>query len=260
MTNDFLWRHLIELPYARSILRAVEARLYQGIALPRPIMDVGCGDGHFASVAFEEPIDVGIDPHRPSLLEAARRGSHRWLLQSEGTRLPLNDSSLSSAFSNSVLEHLPNLDGVLAEVARVLRTGAPFIFTVPNPGYRTELSFPQFLGRIGQKRAAEAYADFFMWMSRTKNLFYEDEWGRRLARAGFAVERTHRYFSPSALHALEWGHYFGLPCLLPRWTLRRWIIAPYRWNLVLTERLMRRYYLEIPSEAGTYSFYLARKQ
>jgi SAM-dependent methyltransferase len=257
--KDFLWLHLRELPYFRSILRAVEARFYQGLDLPRPILDVGCGDGHFASVTFESRIDVGVDLHLPSLREAGRRGVYSLLLDSDGTRLPLRSGSLGSAFSNSVLEHLPDLDGVLAEIGRALRPGAPLFFTVPNPGYRTELSFPRFLASLGLRRAARGYQDYFMWMSRTRNMMYEPEWTERLARAGLVVERTARYFSPAALHALEWGHYLGAPSLLARWLTGRWILAPRRWNLWLTERLTRRYYLEMPCPDGTYSYYFARK-
>ncbi len=260
MTKDFLWLHLREIPYFRSILRAVEARFYQDIDLAHPRLDVGCGDGHFASVAFDGPVDVGVDLHRPSLRKASRRECYRSLLQADGTHAPLGDDSIASGFSNSVLEHMPGLDRVLVEVGRVLRRGAPFVFTVPNPGYRNELSFPRFLEGLGLRRAAKAYANYFMWMSRTRNVFYEEEWARRLDQAGLDVERTERYFSPSALHALEWGHYLGAPCLLPHWLIGKWIVAPYHWNLVLTERLMRRYYQEIPSEKGTYSFYLARKR
>jgi SAM-dependent methyltransferase len=257
--KDFLWLHLRELPYFRAILRAVEARFYQGLDLPRPILDVGCGDGHFASVTFESRIDIGVDLHLPSLREAGGRGVYHLLLDSDGTRLPLRSESLGSAFSNSVLEHLPDLDGVLAEISRALKPGAPLFFTVPNPGYRTELSFPRFLASLGLRRAARGYQNYFMWMSRTRNMMYEPEWTERLARAGLAVERTARYFSPAALQALEWGHYFGAPSLLARWLTGRWILVPRRWNLWLTERLTRRYYLEMLCPDGTYSYYLARK-
>lgn len=257
--RDYLWLHLRELPYFRSILRSVEARFYQGLELPRPILDVGCGDGHFAAVTFESPIDIGVDLHLPSLREAGRRGVYRMLLDANGTRLPLRTDSLGSAFSNSVLEHLPDLDGVLAEIARALKPGAPLFFTVPNPGYRTELSLPRALAALGLRRMASAYQDYFMWMSRTRNMLYEPEWAERLARVGLTVERTARYFSPAALHALEWGHYLGAPSLITRWLTRRWIVAPHRWNLWLTERMTRRYYLEMPGPEGTYSYYLARK-
>ncbi|MEJ2607302.1 MAG: hypothetical protein P8Z41_11590 [Anaerolineales bacterium] len=63
MEKDFLGAHLRELPYFRSILRAVEAELFQGVELAHPILDVGCGDGHFASGALDQAIDWGIDLH-----------------------------------------------------------------------------------------------------------------------------------------------------------------------------------------------------
>lgn len=259
MKKDYLWLNLRELPYFRATLRSVEARLMSEVELPGPILDVGSGDGHFASVTYDHRLDIGIDPAIRPLLEARQRAAYRLLIQADGVRLPFGTASFGSAISNSVLEHIPPLDPVLAEVGRVLKPGAPFAFTVPNPGYRTELSLPRFLSRIGLRSLARRYEDWFMWMSRTKNLLYEQGWKEKLAAAGFVIERTLRYFSPSALHSLEWGHYFGVPCFLPRLMTGRWILAPQKWNLALTDRVVRKYYLEGPLEVGTYSFYLARR-
>ena len=36
----------------------------------RKVLDVGCGDGHFASVTFDQPLDVGIDPWAAPLRHA----------------------------------------------------------------------------------------------------------------------------------------------------------------------------------------------
>jgi SAM-dependent methyltransferase len=259
MTQDLLWLHVRELPYFRATLRAVEARLMQAVELPGPVLDLGCGDGHFASVAFPRRLDVGVDPAPKALREAHGRGAYRLLVQAQGARLPYPQEAFGSAVSNSVLEHVPQLDDALAELGRVLKPGAPLVFTVPNPGYRSELSLPRALRRLGLDRLGKAYQDWFMWMSRTVNLLNETEWEQRLVGAGFVLERSLRYFSPAALRALEWGHYFGAPCLLARWTTGRWILWPSRWNLGLTDRLVRRYYLEPPSEEGTYTFFLARK-
>ena len=49
--DDLLWRNLKELPAFRGLLRAVEARFYQDLPLPEPVLDLGSGDAHFASVA-----------------------------------------------------------------------------------------------------------------------------------------------------------------------------------------------------------------
>ena len=260
MTRDFLWLHLRDLPYFRATLRAVEARLMQEVELSAPVLDLGSGDGHFASVTFERPLDVGIDPEARATQEALRRKGHRLLALANGARLPHPSGFFASAISNSVLEHVDGLDEVLAEVGRVLRPGAPFAFTVPNTGYSRELSLPKQLSRLGLRSLGDAYDAWFMRMSRTKNLFDEDEWLRRLAQAGFIIQRTQRYFSPAALRMLEWGHYFGGPCLLPRVLTGRWILAPTRWNLWLTERLVRRYYHEPLSDDGTYTFYVACRQ
>jgi SAM-dependent methyltransferase len=260
VSKDFIWPHILALPYFRSLLRSVEAEFYQDIDLPRPVLDVGAGDGHFASVVLPRPLDVGFDPHLPSLREAQRRGCYRMLVTAGGHRMPFADASFASAFSNSVLEHIPGVEGVLSEVGRVLRPGAPFLFTVPNDAFPSSLSVSASLRRWGAIRLARRYQEFFVRISRHHNMFDEQGWGDRLAEAGMEVVRTFRYFSPTAMHAMEWGHYFGAPCLLPRVLAGRWILAPYRWNLWLTDRIVRRYHDPSPRPDGAYSCYLARKR
>lgn len=259
MGKDLLWLHLRDLPYFRAMLRAVEASFYQDQVFPPPVLDVGCGDGHFTEVAFDKPIDIGIDPDLGIMREAQSRQVYRCLLQADGAKIPLPDASVGSAFSNSVLEHIPHLDQVLLEIGRVLKPGAPFLFTVPNPGYRTELSVPEVLERVGFGKLGHSYEDWFMRMSRTIHLEDEEGWKHKLQSAGMHIEQHFDYFSPGALRALEWGHYFGAPCLLPHKLFGRWILAPYRWNLALTERFVRRYYDVLPRQDGTYSYYLVRR-
>lgn len=257
--TDFLWPQILALPYFRGMLRAVEARLMHDVPLPPPVLDIGCGDGHFASVTYEQKIDVGIDPDHASLREAKGRGAYRLLVQASGDQLPFAEASFASSISNSVLEHVSNLAGVLAEIGRVLKPGGPFAITVPNPGYRSELSVPRFLSRVRLDRFSRGYRNWFMRMSRTWNLFDEAGWELLFKGAGLEIERSERYFSPAALRALEWGHYFGAPTIIPRLLTGRWILVPSRWNLLLTEKFTRRYYLEAPSSQGTYTFYLAFK-
>ena len=260
MSEDILWRNLLEIPYFRSILRAVESRLVQQIHLPEPVLDLGCGDGHFASVTYAHALDVGLDPDLQPIREAKPRRVYRMLIQADGALAPFARETFSSALSNSVLEHIPHLDSVLQDLARVLKPDAPFVFTVPNPGYERMLSVAMFMEKVKLPSFAKVYRDWFNNMSRTINLFYEEEWESRLNRAGFDLIETKRYFSPSALHALEWGHYFGAPCLLARLLSGRWILVPKKWNLWLTERLVRQYAEEAPMDDGTYNFYLSRRR
>ena len=256
--KDFLWLNLRDLPYFRAMLRAVEAEFYQQFELSSPTLDLGCGDGHFASITFDDKLDVGLDPGSSSLIQAARYGGYRSLVQADGGCMPFPDGHFASALSNSVLEHIPHVSLVLAELGRVLKPGAPLIFCVPNPRYLTELSVPGLLRRIGLGRLGQAYTGWFRRMSRVEHAVWPDVWQKWLEKAGFQLEKWWHYFSPQAMRTLEWGHYFGAPTLLPHAVSRHWIIAPWRWNLFFTERLVRRHALAQPDDQGTFTFYVAR--
>ena len=259
MPQDFLWSQISELPYFRGTLRAVEARWMNAVPLEEPVLDIGSGDGHFASVVFDIKLDVGIDPDRSVMKSAQEYDGYKSLVQSDGARLPFADNTYSSAVSNSVLEHIPHLDSVLKDVGRVLKPGALFAFTVPNPGYRTELSIPRLLRGIGLRGAARWYTNWFMKVTRTVNLLDRKGWEKKLAEAGFTIEQYFHYFSPQALAMLEWGHYLGAPCVAAKLLTGKWILVSKPWNLRLTRKYTEKFYTENPLENGTYSFYLARK-
>jgi glycosyltransferase involved in cell wall biosynthesis/ubiquinone/menaquinone biosynthesis C-methylase UbiE len=258
--RDLLWLHLRDLPYFRCISRTVEAKFFQDLPLPAPTLDVGCGDGHFASVTFERPIEVGLDPWSGPIHEAKTRHAYHSLVQADGGKMPIPDGYFASALSNSVLEHIPHIDSVLAETARVLQPGAPFIFSVPNPAYLTELSIAGILKRLGQNRLAERYTEWFRVMSRVQHADGPEVWDARLQQAGFELERYWHYLPPSAFHMLELGHYFGAPSLLPHTLIGRWLWAPTRWNLWLTDKLIRPYTEAIEAADGTFTFFIARRK
>ena len=258
--KDYLWLHLRDLPYFRSLVRAVEARFYEQIELPRPVLDVGCGDGHFASVTFEQPLDVGIDPWAGPVRQASSRGGYHAVIRGDGGQMPFPDQTFASAVSNSVLEHIPHVEAVLADTARVLKTGAPFVFCVPNHNFLSSLSVSNTLDKLGLRGLGNAYRRFFDRISRHQHCDPPEVWQPRLERAGFRLERWWHYFPPRALHVVEWGHYFGLPSLVSHVLTRRWILAPTRWNLALTRRLVQPHYDADPvCPDGVYSFYIARK-
>jgi SAM-dependent methyltransferase len=267
MTDDLLWRHIKELPAFRGLLRAVEARFYvdgfplssQGLPLPRPVLDVGCGDGHFASVTFDAPLDAGLDPWWGPLTEARDRRAYRTLAQADGARMPYPADFFASAVSNSVLEHIPDVDAVLAEVARALRPGAPFYFCVPSDRFLPLLSIGRALDRLHLRPLAGAYRRFFNRVCRHHHSDGAATWRTRLKRAGLTLDHWWPYFSRSALAALEWGHYLGLPSLVAKKLTGRWILWPSRANLWLTDRLLRRYYQEPLPDEGAYVFFVAHK-
>jgi ubiquinone/menaquinone biosynthesis C-methylase UbiE len=132
------------------LLRAVEARFYQHITLPGPILDVGCGDGHFAQMTFDEPLAVGTDPWWGPLQKAQASGMYQTVLQGMGDYQPFPDHHFGSAISNSVLEHIPDIQAVLNETSRVLQPGAPCVITMPSHYFTEYLGGADFLTSLGQ--------------------------------------------------------------------------------------------------------------
>ena len=265
--DDLLWRHLRDLPAFRALLRAVEASFYGDLPLPRPVLDLGCGDGHFASVAFDGPLEAGFDPWWGPLTEASRRRTYHLLAQAAGARMPYPDDFFATLVSNSVLEHIPHVQPVLAEAARVLQPGGRFYFCVPGPDLISFLSIGRALDRLGLHPLGKAYRRFFNHISRHHHCDGAEVWMRRLEMAGLHGVRWWSYFPRRALVALEWGHYLGLPSLVCKKLTGRWVLWPSRPNLWFTEQLVRPLYEEALSPdgatnhqgTGAYLFFVARK-
>lgn len=258
--EDFFWKNLRDLPYFRALLRAVEARFYQDFKYKSPTLDLGCGDGHFAANTFHEKPQVGIDINYQLVNKAKSYHGHTHYIQCFGDKLPFESGYFSRIVSNSVLEHIEDLDAVIEETARVLKDGGDFLFCVPNQNFLSSLSIASGLDRVGLKGLANLYRTFFNRISRHYHCDSPDVWQDRLRRYGFTVEAWWHYFSPEAFHVLEWGHYFGLPSLIIHWMFNRWILIPEKWNLAFTERIVGRYYSkEARHPKGVYTFYVARK-
>ncbi len=199
---------------------------------------------------------VSIHGMRPSMKPKNMAHIVRWSRPMRA-RSPFPDHYFASGFSNSVLEHIPHIDAVLAETARVLKPGAPFVFCVPNDNFLPSLSIGGGFDRIGLHPMASWYRSFFNKISRHYHCDSPSVWQARLEQNGFTLERWWHYFSPQALHVLEWGHYFGAPTLIPHALFNRWIMVPTRWNLYFTERFLRKF-MEMPEHPqGVYTFYIA---
>lgn len=250
--KDLLKEQLKKIPYFRATLRAVEASYYQKLDLVAPTLDIGCGDGRFATQAFNRILDVGIDPWRKSLKEATLLNRYHVMVQGDGNLLPFPDNSFGSAVSNSVFEHIEHIDDVLRELFRVMHPGAHLYFCVPNAGYLRDLSLSRLFGK--------GYAHWFKRVTRVWHADAPRIWRGRLEKAGFILEKTWNYFSPPALHMLEWGHYFGLPSLISKFITGHWILVSTDWNIRFIETIVRKYASPEPTEDGVFSFFIAKKK
>ena len=258
--DDLLWRQLKTIPAFRAILRAVEARFYFAVDLPEPTLDVGCGDGHFSQMVFQRKLDAGIDPWWNPLKKAQKSEMYDIALQAMGDRLPFPDGHFASAFSNSVLEHIPDVQPVLNETSRVMQMNGRFLITMPSHNFTNHLGGAAFFERLGLPGAAAWYRDFFNRISRHAHTDSAEIWAERLAQAGFGIERWQYYFSKEALRALELGHVQGIPAAIMHALTGHWIVAPWASSLQRVERWLRPFYNEPFPADGTYLLIVARKK
>lgn len=227
-----------------ALWRAVELRTLAREPLPRPVLDLGCGDGLIARALLgdEAPLDVGFDPWLDQVRKAPATGAYRHVQQAVGSAMPYRAGSFGTVLSNSVLEHIPDLVPVLAEAARVLRVGGRFIATVPSDAFRTLLAGYRTRLAAGDVEGAEAYAQRVdTWLEHYRYPSPK-EWAAMLAEVGLRLVRAVYYMPAPAMrvwdHAnLRYGVWRGRGLPLYRWLasprmralgtgwwLRRWIM------------------------------------
>jgi SAM-dependent methyltransferase len=103
-----------------------EYRLCATLLGPGRVLDLGCGIGHsYEELAPRET--VGVD-----VAAAALAGQNRETVVADMRELPFPDGSFASVVSIHSIEHVPDPERMLAEVARVLEPGGRAIFATPN--------------------------------------------------------------------------------------------------------------------------------
>lgn len=155
---------------------------------PGSLLDVGCAGGAYVRRwRAEGRAAVGID-----LLRDAAWPGGGWFGQAECTALPFADGSFDHVCAFEVVEHIPNPEWALRELARVAR--ATIVLSVPN------CETPAALRRSG--------LTFHHWVDRSHvNFFDAAGLSEMLAAEGLAIVdmRGINAVSPERLLLAAWG-------------------------------------------------------
>jgi len=103
------------------------------------VLEVGTGEGQVARVAASVGAElvVGLDPTANQIEEASRRGGGPVFMRGEAAALPVRSGAVDAVVACLVFEHIDDVDGALADVARVLRPGGRFVFFLNHPLLQT---------------------------------------------------------------------------------------------------------------------------
>ena len=210
---------------ALAIERSLECEILSQQSFSRPILDLGCGDGLFARVLFSENVDTGIDSDQEEVERARCYAIYNELITCGGDRIPKDDESYHTVFSNSVLEHIPDLDPVLREVNRLLAPGGRFYVTVPTDRFEFYSAGARLLHGLGLNGLAKRYRALYNRIWRHYNVYDKAGWQARFQMAGFKVVDVHSYDPPAICLINDLLVPLALPSLLFKKILHRWIIS-----------------------------------
>lgn len=259
-SEALLRAHLREMPLHRVVIRTIEAGILAAVEYPRPILDIGCGDGHFGSVLFPGGAEVGLDPGIPDLAEARRRRVYRLVTAADSGAMPFGDAAFGSVVSNCVFEHIPRIDATVAEIARVLKPGGVFATTVIGDRFKEFLTDARAWRRLGLSAAHRAYVEWFNRKAVHFHFDSPDAWRARFEAAGLEVERWRYYMSAEATRAFHRSHYVSLPHLVARKLTGRWVPVPALMDNAFWVRRLSRWVEEPEPHPGSCIAFVCRRK
>jgi SAM-dependent methyltransferase len=212
MARDYLTEALDAYWFAPPVAlwRAVELRIAAQESYEGPLLDLGCGDGLVARVLFGSAaqVDAGLDRSEADLRKARETGAYRCVCMAAAEQMPFVDQSYATVFSNSVLEHIPDLTPVVHEVSRLLMPEGHFIFTVPSDMFRSFLRGYAKRRKAGDVQGAERYAAAVDALLQHYHYYNPSDWRHLLATARLTVVRT-LYYMPEEAEQV-WDRMNGL--------------------------------------------------
>ena len=204
MDRQLLRRFLEIYPFqpATAVWRASEVAALARAEFPAGLgLDLGCGDGRLTRVLSEQVgglrlVGIDVDPNETKLAESERL--YERVHTSTAERIPEPDASFDYVVSVSVMEHIPNLEAVLNDAARVLKPGGRLITTVPSIGFHGCLRGPLLPGG-SRKEYLEALdrrvAHVNYWSTQT--------WHSALERAGMRLREARPIMSREEMRRWE---------------------------------------------------------
>jgi SAM-dependent methyltransferase len=206
-TEGCYWKPAKAFFYAFELEEYVRA----GIYFTPPTMDLGCGDGIFATMLKErgllDHVDIAID-YSLKDLRKIRKGMVHNVVRADARFLPLKSVALNSVFANCMLHGLHSendLKQVLLEVHRVLVEQGLFVLTEPTPLFfhHLDLVIPKILRKIGFSWLASFYLMRLKKRAAIQQVFSEEEWLKKLAESHLHVKHIGYYITPR--QALWWN-------------------------------------------------------
>ena len=189
---------------SQAFWRYFELKALRAVRVQRPILEIGCGDGKFSALLFDE-IDEAMDINPRALARAGAHGVYRRLRCADARAPQATRGSFATVYANCVMEHVPGIEGVLRGCYDALAAEGQLVVTVPLSEMNQHLLF-----RCG------VYSRWRQHQLAHCNLFAAGQWRELLQDAGFREIEFRPYLGAGAcrfwdrvdvIGCLGWGRF-----------------------------------------------------
>lgn len=206
----FLNLYLDQRPVFLSVIRAQEAAIFDSIwPLNGKTLDFGCGDGYFMKISYLNSgykIAYGLETDQQRAKLAEKTEVYKKVLVYDGNKIPLPTESVDFVVSNSVMEHLSDLENSVKEIHRILKKKGKFHVTVMSASYEDNL--------LGQILLGDLYLKWMRRRAYHKNLLTKAEWRNLFRSNGFKINNDYNYLDRNSTRLLDLLQYISIPGII----------------------------------------------
>jgi len=196
-------RYFPYTPAALCVKECARLSALRRYECPGPILDVGCGDGLFASIAFEGAEVWGIDIDAEEGRWAAATRAYTQIILGDVTRAKLPEKFFETCVANCSLEHVPRVDRALGNISRSLRPGGRAYLFVPSKNWARQMLTYRALAAAGLNGLAELFRSSVDTFFKHHHLHDADEWRDIVGSAGMRVVSIEPALSTGTTVAFE---------------------------------------------------------
>lgn len=174
--------------------------------MQKPVLEIGCGDGKFSSLLFDQ-IEEGIDINPKAVARAQAQGLYRTVHCADAREPTRTRGNFATVYANCVMEHIPGIPAVLRGCYDALAAEGQLVITVPLLEMNQHLLI-----------RCEVYSRWRQHQLAHCNLFAAEQWRAMLQNCGFREIEFRPYLGAAACRF--WDGVDVIGCLgLGRFTL-----------------------------------------
>lgn len=226
VTLEDFQRYFPHTPAALCIKECARLSVMRRYPCPGPVLDVGCGDGLFARMAFDD-VDVwGIDIDAAEGRWAAASKAYTQVILGDVTQVTLPEAFFATCVANCSLEHVPRIDLALKNILRSLRPGGLAYLFVPSAGWARHLTSARVLTELGASALGNRIESSIDHVFKHHHLYDAQGWRRVVEQSGLEVVEVEPVLSTATTVAFEAFLLPSLAGLLNKRLTTRWTNFP----------------------------------